>query len=312
MKTKLVLLGICITLLMVSCGEERGLESGQYNFSADVIYQQEGYTPSYAYQFFRTINYGTGYTIFACYVTSAESSITMLNTDREFEEIVFQTQKEMDKDRLKTLKELFADEKELVAEIEENVEYINWLEYEGTIYALVYYDMKEVKEFQYYLLRYASPEDKSYVGFTLEYARALEIKVTERLAVYEDHTICVEDKLWFDENLKQIDKEEIDYNSYIVSEKELQEYLLATGNNELETLGKDIGYVGYGGRIGDMYYCFFSVKSQWTEEDIYLAEIDVDGNLLSVAKIQGVGFLFVDEIIPKAIGEDGEYYDVLR
>ncbi len=309
-KMSILLIILCITQLLSSCGETPGLESDNYNYQVEIIYQKEGYTPSYAYQIFRTIYYDTDIEIFGMHMNMPESSITVLDVDREFTNPLFQTEEGLTEEKLKELKKAFSNE--AISEIEEQGAKIHFCELENVTYALMYYSIEKYGDYQCYLFRYTSENNTDFVEFKIDFQLAIATNITEELAVYSDNTICVWDTLWFDEELSSIEKSAIDYQSYTLSKQELKESLVSTENDILETIATDIDYTSYVGKIGEIRYCFFSRESQWASDNIYLAEIDARGNVLAVVHISGIGYLEVRGIVPKVLGEDGEYYDVKK
>lgn len=119
---------------------------------------------------------------------------------------------------------------------------------------------------------------------------------------YADGTICIEDKLWFDENLKAIEKKPIVYDNYILSDDMILEGLRNAG---LDDLAKDASYMFTKGCVGEILFVVFTRDSEvesteyiFDDADVYFSEMDIEGNILAVVHIEGMNYSALRAFVP--------------
>lgn len=313
-KTFIMLIVLCMAQLLASCSKTPGLQSDNYNFQTEIIYQKEGYVPSYGYQIFQTMYYESGIDkLDVLGFKREEYSNVILDTDRELGEIDFRSQEKINEEVLEELKS-FLTEME-AEELSRLTKEDDILVFEDVIYAYTYEKIED-ENYHCYLVKYVPNVDVSYVSFTIPYSAIDNEKQTEKIAVYADGTICIEDTVWFDEQLKNIEKESDEYEVDAFTNEEI---MVSLKNVGLEEIAESIFVIFNKRYFGELFYCEF-VRTVYTqtpegsveEEKVYFLEMDLDGNVLAVIYMDGMKFNSPTVIIPKKLSENGKYYDVLH
>lgn len=282
-------------------------------YTSEVIYQKENYRSPYAYQIYHSVLEEKPYRIEIFGMNLAMTQYdyhTVLNSDGSFTSPIMKSLKDvMYERRTEWESSLSEEDKKAIGPLSGECKV---LELENATYILSYDREDGEKNYTCYLFKSVVNEDIQFVKFEVEYSvMSYSSNQVELFAVYDDETLCVGDAIWFDENLNQIDKPKISKDEYLLSEDMLVDQMLKSSNEQVQALASETIYIVTEGRIGNMYYCFFSVpqNGDWGVENYYIAECEMEGDILSIVKIGG--FETGYSVIPKKLDDEGyKYYDV--
>ena len=282
-------------------------------YTSEVIYQKENYSSPYAYQIYHSVleEMPFRFEVFGMNLAMTQYDYyTVLNSDGSYTSPIMKNPKDVMYERRTELKSsLSEEEKNAIGSLSGECEV---LELENATYILSYDREDGEKNYTCYLFKSVVNEDIQFVRFEAEYnVMSYSSNQVELFAAYDDGTLCVGDAIWFDENLNQIDKPKISKDEYLLDEDMFVNQMLKSSNEQVQALAGEKIYIVTEGRIGNMYYCFFSVpqNGDWGVENYYIAECEMEGDILSIVKIGG--FETGYSAIPKELdAEDCKYYDV--
>lgn len=282
-------------------------------YTCEVIYQQENYQSQYAYQIYHSLLVEKPYKFEVFGMNLAMNQYdyyTVINPNGTFASPVMKSLKEVMREKRTELQSNMPDEmRSVIGELSGEC---SVLELEEATYVLSYGREDGNPNYKCYLFRWEADGDIHFVEFETEYSViSYSSNKVELFAVYADNSICIGDTLWFDESLNQIDKPKIKKDEYLMDEDALVSQMLKLPEKEVQELANETIYIITEGRIENMYYCFFSVpqNGDWGTENYYIAECEMDGNILSIVKIGG--FETGYSVMPKKLKTDSyKYYDV--